>query len=131
MPAAGQSNAGELRLKVADPTGLGVKSSVTLASEANQYRQSFVTDDFGVLDVNHLPLGIYQLSLRQPGFAPFSGSVEISSAMTAEYIITLNVAEVNTTVLVTEQMTLIVRCSSGTVGHVDKPMIEDSVSSLP
>ena len=81
ISALGQSNAGELRLKVSDPAGLGVKSSVELASEANQYRQNFVTDDSGALAVNHLPFGIYRVSLEHAGFAPFSGSVEIRSAI--------------------------------------------------
>jgi outer membrane cobalamin receptor len=131
IPATGQSNAGELRLKVADPTGLGVKSSVAVTSEANQYRRSFVTDDFGILEVNHLPLGIYELSLNHPGFAPFSGSVEIRSAIPVEYLIKLSVAEVSTAVLVKEQETLIDPHSSGTIEEVGSQMIEDRVSSLP
>lgn len=131
ITAAGQSNAGELRLKVTDPAGLGVKSSITLASEANQYHQSFVTDDFGVVAVNHLPFGIYQLSLDHPGFAPFSGSVEIRSAIPAEYEIKLAVAEMNTAVLVKEQETLIDPHSSGTIEQVGSQTIEDRVFSLP
>src|ERR1700757_1076944 len=74
IPDLGQSNAGELRLKVNDPSGLGVKSSVELASEANQYHQDFLTDDSGALTVNHLPFGIYHVSVEHGGFAPFSGS---------------------------------------------------------
>jgi hypothetical protein len=35
-----QSNSGEIRLKVTDPSGLGVKTPVHVSSEANQYRQS-------------------------------------------------------------------------------------------
>src|ERR1700680_4463752 len=84
IPALGQSNAGELRLKVNDPSGLGVRSSVELASAANQYRHDFVTDDSGVLTVNHLPLGIYHISAEHPGFATFSCSVEIRSAIPRE-----------------------------------------------
>ena len=40
LPLFAQSNTGELRLKVTDPTGLAVKSSVEMVSEANHYRQS-------------------------------------------------------------------------------------------
>ena len=131
MPAAGQSNAGELRLKVVDPAGLGVKSSITLASEANQYRESFLTDDFGGLDVNHLPLGIYQVSVEHQGFEPFSQSIEIRSAIPIESEIKLIMAEVNTAILVKEQETLIDPHRSGTIEQVGSQMIEDRFSSLP
>ena len=35
IPLCAQSNSGELRLRVTDPAGLGVKSSVQLVSEVN------------------------------------------------------------------------------------------------
>jgi hypothetical protein len=43
-----QSNVGELRLKVTDPSGSGVKSSIELVCEANQLRQVYVTDSSGL-----------------------------------------------------------------------------------
>jgi hypothetical protein len=43
-PLWAQSNSGELRLKVTDPDGFGVKSSVQLVSEVNQVRKTMVTD---------------------------------------------------------------------------------------
>jgi len=105
-PALRQSNS-ELRLKATDPTGLGVRCSVKLASEANQYHQDFLTDDSGALAVNHFPFGIYHVSVEHPGFAPFSGSVEIRSAIPAEYEIKLVVAQLNTAVVVKEEETLV------------------------
>jgi len=38
VPLLAQSNTGELRLTITDPSGLGLKSAVELISEANQYR---------------------------------------------------------------------------------------------
>jgi len=67
-----QSNTGELRLKVVDPSGAGVKVTATLASQANQYHNTLTTNDQGALDVQRLPYGIYQLTIEQPGFAPVS-----------------------------------------------------------
>src|SRR5690348_3106211 len=131
MPALGQSNAGELRLKVTDPAGLGVKSTVVLTSEANQYRQGFVTDDLGGLAVNHLPLGIYRVTVEHAGFAVFSGSAEIRSAIPVQYEVKLAVAEVNTAVVVKEQETLIDPHRSGSTDQVGTQTIEERVSSLP
>ena len=39
----GQSNSGVVRLKVVDPAGLGLQTSVEFVSDANQFRQSYVT----------------------------------------------------------------------------------------
>jgi hypothetical protein len=58
FPLFGQSNTGELRLSVIDPSGLGVKSSVELVCEANQFQQSFETDDGGNLVAKRLPFGV-------------------------------------------------------------------------
>src|ERR1700687_712336 len=80
-----QSNVGELRLKVTDPSGSGVKSSVELVSEANEFRKTFVTDDSGSVAAKRLPFGVYRIQVEQQGFAPFSESVEIRSAEHAEY----------------------------------------------
>ena len=131
IPALGQSNAGELRLKVNDPSGLGVRSSVELASAANQYRHDFVTDDSGVLTVNHLPLGIYRISAEHAGFAPFSSSVEIRSAIPREFEIRLAVAQLNTAVVVKEEETLVDPHRTGSTEQVGSQMIDDRVSSLP
>ncbi len=93
--AFGQSNNGELRLRVTDPSGLGVKTTVQIVSEANQYRNSFATNDHGSLTVQRLPYGIYQLEIKQPGFAPVSESVEIRSSIPTEYAIQLKLPSVN------------------------------------
>ena len=65
----GQSNSGGLRLKVVDPAGLGLRSSVSLVSEANQFRQTYSTDDAGNLAARNLPFGVYRLEIKRPGFA--------------------------------------------------------------
>jgi hypothetical protein len=64
IPMLAQSNTGELRLTVTDPAGLGVKSTVELISEGNEYRHTFTTDDQGNLDARRLPYGIYQFRIR-------------------------------------------------------------------
>jgi hypothetical protein len=56
LPLIAQSNTGELRLRVTDPAGLGVKSAVELVSEANHHRQSLLTDETGNLVVKRLRL---------------------------------------------------------------------------
>jgi hypothetical protein len=129
--AWGQANAGELRLKITDSEGLGVKSSVVLSSEANEYRERFVTDESGVLEVYHLPFGIYRVVAERTGFTPSPVSVEIRSAIPVEQEIKLAVAELHTAVLVKEQDTLIDPHRSAAINQIGSQMIDDRVSALP
>src|ERR1700746_3650575 len=72
-----QSNYGELHLQVTDTSGLGIQSSVQVASEANQYHAMLRTSAQGNLDLQRLPFGIYSLEITQPGFAPVAESITI------------------------------------------------------
>ncbi len=129
--AFAQSNNGELRLSVTDPSGLGVKSTVHIVSEANQYRHSFVTDDHGSLTVQRLPYGIYQLEIQQPGFAPISESLEIRSSIVTEYAIQLKLPTVTQSVTVSAASTLIDPDQAGAVKQIGSDIIQNRLSSLP
>ncbi len=130
-PLFAQSNTGELRLRVTDPAGLGVKSSVELASEANHYRQSFLTDDAGELMVKRLPFGLYNLEVRHATFTPVSQSIEIRSAAPTSRLVKLGLAPVETTVEVKANGTLIDPYRVGTVNQIGSATIADRVTSLP
>ena len=126
-----QTNVGELRLRVTDQAGLGVKSTVQLVSEGNQVRQTLFTDDGGNLVAKQLPFGVYRLEVHHEGFAPFSDSVEIRSAIPAEYHVTLRIALLSTSVTVKDEDTLIDPHSSGAINRIGKDEINDRVTSLP
>src|ERR1700728_2121789 len=126
-----QSNRGELRVKVTDPSGLGVKATVLLNSEANHYQNVLATDAQGHLDVQRLPYGVYQLQIHQPGFAAVSESVEIRSAIPEDAAIQLKVSSVAQTVTVTSADTLIDPDQAGSVNQVGKQLIQDRLGSLP
>ena len=107
LPLLAQSNAGELRLKVSDPHGLGVKASVSLSSEAAQLHRSLATDDSGLLTARNLPFGPYKLTVESDGFSAFSGIIEIRSALPTEYLVKLSIAALSTAVNVTAQPPLL------------------------
>ena len=69
LPVFAQSTTGELRLTVTDPSGLGVKCTVGLVSQLNEYDNTFTTDDQGKMDARRLPYGIYHLQIQAQGFA--------------------------------------------------------------
>jgi len=105
IPPAGlraQSNSGELRLKVTDPQGLAVKTRIDLVSEVNRFHKSLVTDAQGMLTAKLLPFGLYRVEIQQEGFAPFSQSVEVRSVVRAELQVTLSLAPLSTSVMVTD-----------------------------
>ena len=126
-----QSNSGELRLKVTDPTGLGVKTSVQIVSQANQYHTALSTNEQGLLDVQRLPFGIYQLQIRRSGFAEVSQALEIHSSIPAEVSIHLVIGAVNQAVTVTATNTLIDPDQSGSVNHVGTAEIQNRLGSVP
>ncbi len=127
----GQSNTGELRLSVTDPSGLGVKSSVELVCEANQFQQSFETDDNGNLVAKRLAFGVYRLRVERSGFAVFTDSLEIRSAIPFAFAAKLSIAGPTTSVVVKDSDTLIDPYRTGTIYRIGTDMIETRVSSLP
>ncbi len=129
--SAAQVNTGELRLKVTDPSGSGVKTSVQIVCEANQYRNILATTDQGNLDVQRLPYGIYQLQIRQPGFADAAESVLIRSSIPLDYAIHLKLASVNESVTVNAAATLIDPDQPGSVSQIGTAEIQNRLSSLP
>jgi outer membrane receptor for Fe3+-dicitrate len=126
-----QSNTGELRLTVTDPAGLGLKSTVELVSEGNDYRHTFTTDSQGSLDAKRLPYGIYQVQIRVQGFAEVSESVEIRSALPLDRTIRLKVAAVSESVKVTASGTLVDPYSAGSVNEIGLETIENRLIALP
>jgi hypothetical protein len=130
-PLFSQSTSGELRLRVTDPSGLAVKASVQIVSEANQYRNTLATNDQGSLQVQHLPFGIYQIEIRQPGFSVVSESVEIRSSIPTERAIQLKLASANESVTVAATNTLIDPDQAGAVSQIGADLIQNRLSSIP
>jgi hypothetical protein len=127
----GQVNNGELHLKVTDPSGVGVKTTVQITSKANQYRTILPTNEQGYLHVQRLPYGIYQLEIQQPGFAGAAEAVEIHSSIPTEFAIRLKLTSVNESVTVTATNTLIDPDQAGSVSQIGTEEIENRLTSVP
>lgn len=127
----GQSNIGELHLTVVDPSGLGLKSSVELVCEANQYRSTFTTDERGYLEITRLPYGIYQVRIQAPAFALLSESVDIRSAFPLDRTIQLKVASVSESMNVSAKATLIDPYRAASVNQIGEETIQNRLTALP
>jgi hypothetical protein len=131
LPMLAQSSTGELRLAVVDPAGSGVKAPVDLVSEANQYRQTFFTDQQGNVDAKRLPYGIYQVQIQAKGFAQASESIEIRSAIPLDRTIRLQLASVSESVKVSGANTLIDPYRAGSVNEIGLQTIQNRLTALP
>jgi outer membrane cobalamin receptor len=127
----GQSNSGALRLRVVDPAGLGLQASVDLVSEANQFRQTYVTDEAGILVARNLPFGVYHVEVKRPGFALYSSVIEVRSAISSELRIQLSVASAQTAVEVSDSDTLVDPHRTGTINRVGADTLEHRSTALP
>jgi len=131
LPVYCQSNRGELRLKVIDPSGAGVKTTVLIVSEANQYRNSLTTTEQGTLEVQRLPFGVYQLEITQAGFSAMSETLEIRTSIATEHTIQLKLPSLKQSVTVSTADTLIDPDQAGAVSQIGSDTIEHRLSSLP
>jgi hypothetical protein len=131
LPVLAQSATGELRLSVTDPAGLGLKSTVEIVSQANEFRHTFPTDAQGNLDAKRLPYGIYQVQIQMPGFAQVSETFEIRSALPLDHTIRLKLASVSQSVQVNTSATLVDPYRAGSVNEVGLQTIENRLTALP
>ena len=126
-----QSNRGELRLSVTDPSGLGVKATLELVSEANQYNNTLTTAEDGKLNAQRLSYGRYTLTIQGQGFAPVSRIIDIRSSLPIEVAVQLQVAGAQESVTVTGQETLLDIDQAGSVNQIGKGVIQKRLTSLP
>jgi outer membrane cobalamin receptor len=126
-----QSNTGELRLTVLDPSGSPLESRVELVSEANQFRQRLETDARGTLTAKRLPFGTYHVAVARDGFASFSGLVEVRSALPTDYHVTLNLAPLETEVTVSADRTLLDPHQATAAQHIGADVLQQRMTALP
>src|SRR5258705_2392035 len=122
---------GELRIEAHDAQGGAVSLSGELISEANGVRGSFVAGPEGRYVAQDLPFGVYRLSLRAEGFAPWSDLVEIRSEVPVRMAVTLGVAPVTTKVEVNDSATLVDPYSTGSLYSIGRQTIEEHDSAQP
>jgi len=127
----GQGNHGELRLQVTDPAGVGVRTTVHLLSEANQYRADLETDKQGKVDAARLPYGVYRLEVDQAGFAAVKETIAIRSSIPLRRSIALRLATVEETIEVQAANTLIDPEQPGNVDQVGSTFIQRRVGTVP
>lgn len=130
-PLLAQVNRGELRLKVTDPAGLGLKVWGMLSSESSLYHGHFCTDDEGMVLIKDLTYGTYHIYVESRGFSAAQQSVDVESAQPVEIVLSLSIAPVRTSVEVKGADTAIDPHRVSSVMQIGSAQIDDRLSSLP
>ncbi len=130
-PSWGQVNSGELRLRITDSSGAVIGAAVELTCSGNGFDKVFASDGAGIALIQQIPFGVYKLEVRRMGFATYSATVPISSALPIEEAIQLSVATQVTQVRVTATDTLIDPYRPSSVMQIGEKEIERRPASLP
>src|SRR5579872_3881040 len=131
MAQFSESNTGELRLTVTDPSGLPLQAIVEVVSEANQVNQTRETDIQGRLSATRLPFGTYHVAVSRDGFTPFAGLLEIHSALPTEYGVRLSLAPVQTDITVKAEDTLLDPQQTAAVQRLGAETVQQRATALP
>jgi len=131
VAAWGQSNTGELRLLITDPSGSPVEASVKLASEVNEYSRTFEAGATGRVVAKRLPFGLYTITVSHAGFAPAQQLIDVHSAFPKEVEIKLVLGPLRTTVNIGASETLIDPHATSSASRIGADTVADRVSAQP
>jgi hypothetical protein len=120
---------GQLRVTVADPTGLGVAANVELSSRTPPFSATSAAGADGQAIFRRLAPGLYQLRARSNGFAEFNASVEIRSAVPRTVEIQLELQKVKSEITVTGSLPLLDRHTPNVVQHVSRDHLERAMGT--
>ncbi len=129
--AFAQLEKGKLKVFVTDATGLALPSTVTLVSESSQTRRESDTDQAGQVTFEHLPFGIYHVSVEHASFNAYSTIVQIRSEVPMDLRAQLSVQSTSTTVVVSDNATLLDPYRTGVTYSVGSRQIGEQQSTVP
>ena len=128
----GQSDLGELRLAVLDPSGAALAVQIDLTGEASGVHRQLRTDSHGRLDLPRLPFGRYSLRATRDGFDPETAVLEIHSGLPTKLQLTLHIHGPSASVQVgSEPSTLLDPQATGAEVRLGREAIEQHPGSLP
>lgn len=131
VPVSAQVERGELRLAVTDATGLALRASGILLSEAPQTYRTFTTTEDGQFTLERLPFGVYRVIVERPGFASHSEIVDVRSAVPKTLRVQLALAPFSAQVVVSSERPLVDPTRTGVAYTIAAPSVRDQLPSTP
>jgi hypothetical protein len=126
---AAQVMEGELRVRVRDPSGDAVPARAVLAGRNPQFFAESQADRAGVAVLRRLPPGVYQLRVAHDGFANFTRTVEIRSAVPQSIEVTLQIGVVTAEITVEDAAPLMDAARPAMVLHADRGRLEQALGT--
>ena len=126
-----QSQWAEVRIAVADAMGLALPSDVKLVSEATRTERITKTNNAGEFDFQHVPFGIYRLTVSHAGFAMYSSVLDLHSTQPRDVKVQLDIKSESTEVTVTDTPTVIDPYRTGVAYNVGAKQISEEQSNSP
>jgi hypothetical protein len=130
-PASAQRGTGELRLSVKDPTGIGIAATVELRNDSTKTHQTLDVPADGRYSFKNLPFGLYRVAVTHAGFAPSSELIEIRSEVPQSREIVLGIQPIETTIQVTDSITLVDPNRTGTAYFVGSKDVKERELGSP
>jgi len=127
--AIAQRSRGELQIEVRDPQGQSAAALGELVSESNQVLKDFAIAADGKYLASELAFGVYRLTVTAPGFAPWTGLVEVRSEVPARVAVVLGVAPVNMKIEVTDAATILDPSENGTIYAMGAESLREHVAA--
>lgn len=126
-----QSQNGEVRVAVSDSSGLPLPSTVSLSSQASRTHVTAKTFADGHFDFEHLPYGLYQVSVEHSGFQPSTRVVDVRSSIPQTVNVQLTIQGTSTEVEVKADATLVNPNQTGMRNFIDGREIQEQASPIP
>ena len=126
LPLAGYRMEGDLTIVVRDATGLPLPAEVELLNRVSVFRVRARCDVAGRAHFKRIPLGVYRLHIRHPEFQPYSARLRVPSELPLIRRITLDVAEIETSLTILDSAPLVDSEQTGTVFQVTRGQLSES-----
>ena len=117
---------GDLTIVVRDASGLLLPAEVELLSRVSFFRSRARCDASGQAHFKRIPLGVYRLYVSHPEFQPHSERLRVPSELPLTRRITLNVAEIETSLTISDSAPLVDSDQTGTVFQVARGQLSES-----
>ncbi len=117
---------GDLTIVVRDATGRPLPAEVELLSRVSLFRSRARCDTSGRAHFKRIPLGVYRLHVIHPEFQPYSERLRVPSELPLVRPITLEVAEIETSLTILNPAPLVDSDQTGTVFQIARGQLSES-----
>ncbi len=125
-PLAGHRMEGDLTIVVRDATGLPLSAKVELVSRVSLFRAGARCNAAGQVRFKHIPLGVYRLQVSHQDFQAYSEQLRVPTELPVTRRITLDVAEIETSLTILDSAPLLDPDQAGTIFRVGRGQLREN-----